>query len=573
MRTASGTSRSRSRCVRSPTRQTWLRPRRLAAYSARSAADSSESRVRKLSPPCAAPIETVTGMRRPSTIIGVSPTPARTSSASSRRPGSWRAPVTSTASSSPPSRATSPRSPTMLVRRRPSSISTSSPAWWPCVSLMRLKRSTSSSRRPVQTAVSGRSSRASSVALSRARLASPVSASVCAWRSAAAERDLEGLGHARALGDVREDADQQQASVDVAVGEHARPDVADDAVLADHAVLGLGRLGRAHLRDVLAQRRLVVLVHGAAPAREHVRPGRCAEQPGDAGVDVERAQVAVGGQLELEEDVVDGLDEPGQPLARVAQLLGDTPALGDVEAEAVDVDGAVLGVRRVHAIEHPARAAVVADDAVLELGELLRAQPVGREELGEGRPVVGMHRRVPGVLGTLVRTQRASQQALDPGAGVGLAVAIVEPEVARVQVQVERAADLLVDLARPPQQIEETPHEEAHPDHEHDARADRGDVDDRRVRAAPGERDRGTSDECSAGSDDRDRRARPRERRGREERPGNREDADRRPARQGDARRGDGEREPVTERPLQGRGRAPLEARGGNGGEQTPHYG
>ena len=88
------------------------------------------------------------------------------------------------------------------------------------------------------------------------------------------ERDLELVGHPTAIGDVRQDADQQQPSVGVAVREDAGPDAAHDAIHADHPVLGLGRLARVHVRQVLSHLRLVVLVYRGAPAREHVGPRR-----------------------------------------------------------------------------------------------------------------------------------------------------------------------------------------------------------------------------------------------------------------------------------------------------------
>ena len=88
------------------------------------------------------------------------------------------------------------------------------------------------------------------------------------------ERHLELVGHPAAIGDVREDAHEQQPAVGVAVREDAGPDAAHDAVHADHPVLGLGRLAGMHVRQVLAHLRLVVLVDRGAPAREDVGPRR-----------------------------------------------------------------------------------------------------------------------------------------------------------------------------------------------------------------------------------------------------------------------------------------------------------
>ena len=88
----------------------------------------------------------------------------------------------STANSSPPRRATVSPGRTQRHRRRANSCSRRSPTWWPSVSLTSLKRSRSSSRRPV-----GRPSRSvartasSSRSCSRTRLARPVSASWVAW--------------------------------------------------------------------------------------------------------------------------------------------------------------------------------------------------------------------------------------------------------------------------------------------------------------------------------------------------------------------------------------------------------
>ena len=189
---------------------------------------------------------------------------------------------------------------------------------------------------------------------------------------------------------------------------------AHDPVHADHPVLGLGRLARAHVREVLAQRRLVVLVHRAAPAREHVAPRRPAEQPRDAGVDVARAQVAVGRALELEEDVVDGLDEARQALARVAQLVGDAAALGDVEADAVHLDGAVR--RRASACTRSRIQRTLPSSPTSRYSssaDSREARRVAREELDVRRAVVGMHRRLPGILGPLVGAQGAAEDALD----------------------------------------------------------------------------------------------------------------------------------------------------------------
>jgi hypothetical protein len=376
------------------------------------------------------------------------------------------------------------------------------------------------------------------------------------------ERDLERLGHACPLGDVREDAYEQQAPVRVRMGKDARPDVADSAVLADHAVLGLGGPARLHLCDVLAQLRLIVLVDGAPPAREHVAAGRPAEQSCDAGVDVPRAQVAVGRALELEEDVVDGLDETREPRARIAQLVGDEPALGHVETDAVDLDGVVVHARGVHPIEYPAHAAVVADDAVLELRELLRADRVGREELVEGGAVRVVHRDLPGVLGPFVRPEGTPEDALDPRPGVRLAIGIVPPEESGVQVQVERTAHLLLGLVRPAQELDERADERADSHNEQDPGTSAGELHERRPMGHEDHNRPGH--DCGGRSDHRHGRLRAREGRGGEQRPRNREEPDRRALRQHD-------RDPVTESPLQERRGSSFEARGYQSGQQAPH--
>ena len=138
---------------------------------------------------------------------------------------------------------------------------------------------------------------------------------------------------------------------------------------------------------------------------------------------MERAQVAVGRALELEEDVVHGLDEACEALARISQLVGDAAPLGHVEAHALHLDDAAADVRGLRAIEDPAAPAVAADHAVLELGVLQRGQRVAREELAVRETVARMDRRLPRILGPLVGAQEASEDPFHPGPGVQLAIA------------------------------------------------------------------------------------------------------------------------------------------------------
>ncbi len=113
-------------------------------------------------------------------------------------------------------------------------------------------------------------------------------------------------------------------------------------------------------------------------------------------------------------------------------------------------------------------AAIAADHAVLELGVLLRGERVAREELVVRQTVARMDRRLPRVLGPLVGAQWASEDPLYPGPGVQLAVRVVRGEDARVEMQVERPADLLVGLAGAPEQVDERAHEGADADQDRD---------------------------------------------------------------------------------------------------------
>ena len=319
------------------------------------------------------------------------------------------------------------------------------------------------------------------------------------------ERDLEGLRHARALGDVGEHPDEQQPSVrDRDAGTPATRRSGRRRPCRPCGTRSRSARRRACARCDLAAR-LVVLVHGTAPGREHVGAGVPSEQTRDAGVDVPRVQVAVGGALQLEEDVVDRLDEPCQPLARVAQLLGDATALGDVEAEPVDLHRAVRSC-----------IACTRSSSQRALPSLPTTRYSSSENSCELRPSAEKNSsNAARSSGCTAASQASSGRSpgrrgrprmrSTPGTGVGLAVAVVERELARVQVEVERPADLLLRLPRTPEPVDEGAHERADAEHEHDARGGAGDVD--RGRAGADQHHHGAGDDGRGGGAHGDDRA------------------------------------------------------------------
>ena len=95
----------------------------------------------------------------------------------------------------------------------------------------------------------------------------------------------------------------------------------------------------------------------------------------------------------------------------VGQRLGGLLALGDVDDDPVDEEAPVLGAPRVHAVPHPARASVVADEAVLDLERLAALDRVVCGVVGG--LVVGVHGVLPGLLGSPV--VREAARAGSPG--------------------------------------------------------------------------------------------------------------------------------------------------------------
>ena len=257
----------------------------------------------------------------------------------------------------------------------------------------------------------------------------------------------------------------------------------------------------------------------------------------------------LGGALELEEDVVHGLDEACEALARISQLVGHPAPLGHVEAHALHLDDAAADMRGLRAIEDPAAPAIAADHAVLELGVLQRGQRVAREELVVRQTVARMDRRLPRILGLLVGAQGASEDPLDPGPGVQLAIRVVGGEDAGVEVKVERPADLLVGLARAPEQVDERADEGADADQDRDTGRGRRDLQRSGAGLIAHERDDRADRDRRAGHRRREHRAPAREDRHREQGAGNHEQAERRGRRKRDRRSHHRQRSPEAQEP------------------------
>ena len=286
------------------------------------------------------------------------------------------------------------------------------------------------------------------------------------------------LEQGRAVGGV------ERVEADADAGAHEDLDPGDDERVAQGAPDpprdGFGRvadavdrvLSRGLGRD--EEEELVAAVAGDCLARAR----RGAQAPGDRGQELVSGLVteAVVDQLEVvevdEEDPDcarlraadrlfeaplerDAVGKPGEGVvigdvlelaSRPRQRVGGVLALGDVDDDAVHVPAPVLGPPGMHAVPHPARLPVVADQPVLELE---RRAALDRLVAGVvGGPVVRVDGVLPGLFGRAVVRKRP-EQALEAGADErGADVGAVRLHLHLVNVHGDRPRHSANDVAR-----------------------------------------------------------------------------------------------------------------------------
>ena len=191
-----------------------------------------------------APIEIVTSTAPFSPIgIGVAATAERRRSTSASSSRSSPISSSSTQNSSPPQRDVTSHGRVASLRRRAISRSTTSPIWWPCVSLMRLKWSTSTSAIAAPAADPAR--RARSTSEKCRRLNSSVSASTLESHSSRRTASARSSSALPLVGDVADRAGEQARGPSSTVMAARSRTQRGDAVDSDQAVVLLHDLAVA----------------------------------------------------------------------------------------------------------------------------------------------------------------------------------------------------------------------------------------------------------------------------------------------------------------------------------------